>query len=256
VCEENLNTVLIKNGIEGDKKMVEKSKRWAMFLGLLILGAIVSAGCVGEKAPEEGVEVSPTGEVTASTAPQSAQLSTLLGKVESIPSVKYDRVKTLGDGNENMISMVMWEKGNKMRCQLVDKGEASDIYILNSDEEVAYHYVPEANMAREVDFYLARSMAGEPIAETVRAFIESYEEAAMPSTEIETIDGKVCTVLGMSVPGGIAEKKMWLWQEHGLPIREELTTKPYGTSRTEMKNIELDPIQDSMFELPAGAEMM
>jgi len=166
-------------------------------------------------------------------------------------------VTTLGDGNENVMSKVMWEKGNKMRCQLVDKGEASDIvYILDSDEEVAYHYVPEANMAREVDFYLARSMAGEPIAETVRAFIELYEEAGLPSTEIETIDGKVCTVLGMSVPGGIAENKMWLWQEHGLPIREELTTKPYGTSVTEMKNIELDPIPDSMFELPAGVEMV
>ena len=234
--------------------MVEKSKKWTIVLGLLLLGVIVSAGCVGEKAPE-GVEVSPTGEVTAPTAPQSAQLSNLLGKVESIPSVKYDRVKTLSDGNE-YTSKIVWEKGNKMRCQLVVKGEASDIYILDSDEEVAYHYVPETNRAREVDFYLARSMAGEPITETVRTFIELYEEAAMPSTEIETIDGKVCTVLGMSVPGGIAEKKMWIWQEYGLPIREELTTRRSGTSGTEMKNIELDPIPDSMFELPAGAEMM
>lgn len=235
--------------------MVERSKKWAIVFGLLLLGAIVSAGCVGEKAPE-GVAVSPTGEVTASTAPQSAQLSDLLGNVESIPSVKYDRVKTLSDGNE-YTSKIVWEKGNKMRCQLVVEGEASDIiYILNSDEAVAYHYVPEANMARKVEFYLARNMAGEPIAETVQAFIELYEEAGMPSTEIETIDGKVCTVLGMSVPGGIAEKKMWLWQVYGLPIREELTTRPYGTSVTEMKNIELDPIPDSMFELPARAELV
>ncbi len=234
--------------------MVEKSKKWTIVLGLLLLGVIVSVGCVGEKAPEGG-DVSSTGEVTAPTAPQSAQLSNLLGKVESIPSIKYDRVKTLSDGNE-YTSKIVWEKGNKMRCQLVVEGEASDIYILDSDEEVAYHYVPETNRAREVDFYLARSIAGEPITETVRTFIELYEEAAMPSTEIETINGKVCTVLGMSVPGGIAEKKMWIWQEYGLPIREELTTRRSGTSGTEMKNIELDPIPDSMFELPAGAEMM
>jgi outer membrane lipoprotein-sorting protein len=233
--------------------MEEKTKNWALFVGLLLIAVIVSAGCIGEKAPEEG-EVSPTGEATAPTAPQSAQLSNLLGKVESIPSVKYDRVKTLSDGNEYTSKMV-WEKGNKMRCQLVVKGEASDIYILDSDEEVAYHYVPETNRAREVDFYLARSMAGEPITESVRTFIELYEEAAMPSTEIETIDGKVCTVLGMSVPGGVAEKKMWIWQEYGLPIREELTI-PSGTSRTEMKHIKLDPIPDSMFEVPAGAEMV
>jgi len=162
-------------------------------------------------------------------------------------------VKTLSDGNE-YTSKIVWEKGNKMRCQLVVKGEASDIYILDSDEEVAYQYVPETNRAREVDFHLARTMAGEPITETVRTFIESYEEVGMQSIETETIDGKVCTVLGMSVPG-VAEKKMWIWHEYGLPIREEMTI-PYGTSRTEMRNIELDPIPDSMFELPAGAEMM
>jgi len=162
-------------------------------------------------------------------------------------------VKTLSDGNEYM-SKIVWEKGNKMRCQLVVKGEASDTYILDSDEEVAYRYIPETNRAWEADFYLARSMAGEPITETVRTFIESYEEAGTQSIETETIDGKVCTVLGMSVPG-VAEKKMWISQEYGLPIREEMTI-PYGTSRTEMRNIELDPIPDSMFELPAGAEMM
>ncbi|MGB7532344.1 MAG: hypothetical protein WA977_05110 [Halobacteriota archaeon] len=234
--------------------MIEKSKKWAIVFGLFLIGVIVSAGCIGDKTTEEGEEA-PTGEGTAPTAPQSAQLSNLLGKVESIPSVKYDRVKTLSDGNEYM-SKIVWEKGNKMRCQLVVEGVASDIYILDSDEEVAYHYVPETNRAREVDFYLARSMAGEPITETVRTFIELYEEAAMPSTEIETIDGKVCTVLGMSVPGGVAEKKMWISQEYGLPIREELTTRRSGTSRTEMKNIELNPIPDSMFELPTGAEMM
>ena len=233
--------------------MVEKSKKWTIVFGLFLIGVIVSAGCVGEKAPEGG-DVSPTGEVTAPTAPQSAQLSNLLGKVESIPSVKYDRVKTLSDGNEYM-SKIVWEKGNKMRCQLVVKGEASDIYILDSDEEVAYRYIPKTNRAMEMDFYLARGMAGGPITETVQTFIESYEEAGLPSIEIETIDGKVCTVLGMSIPGGFLEKKMWIWQEYGLPIREETIT-PSGTSRTEMKNIELDHIPDSMFELPAGAEMM
>ncbi len=228
--------------------MVEKSNRWTLIvLGALFIGVILGAGCVDETPQDE----SGSGSSSAS----DGSLSEFLNKVESTTStsLKYDRVEMDGDGNEYM-SEIVWEKGSKMRCQLVMDGEASDIYILDGDQEVAYHYVPEANRAREVDFYLARSMAGEPIKETVRTFIESYEEAGMPSIETETIDGKVCTVLGMSVPG-VAEKKMWIWQEYGLPIREEMTTL-YGTSVTEMKNIELDPIPDSMFELPAGAEMM
>ncbi|NQE45641.1 hypothetical protein C5S31_06445 [ANME-1 cluster archaeon GoMg2] len=227
----------------------EKTKKWALFFGLLLIAVIVSAGCIGEKAPEGG-GVSATGEVTAPNAPQSAQLSNLLAKVESIPSVKYDRVKTLSDGNEYTSKI----KGNKMRCQLVVEEEASDIFILDSDEEVAYRYAPEMNRAWEMDSNLARSMIGEPITETVRTFIEAYEEAGLQSIETETIGGKVCTILGMSVPG-VAEKKMWIWLGYGLPIREEMTT-PSGTSRTEMRNIELDPIPDSIFELPAGAEMV
>jgi hypothetical protein len=72
----------------------------------------------------------------------------------------------------------------------------------------------------------------------------------MPRIAIKTIDGTVCTVLGMSAPD-VAEKKVWIWQECGLPIREE-TTIP-GTTRTDMKNIELSDIPDRMFGLPAGA---
>jgi hypothetical protein len=72
-----------------------------------------------------------------------------------------------------------------------------------------------------------------------------------PSIAIESIDGTVRTVLGMSAPG-VAEEKVWIWQEYGLPIREEMTTIP-GTTRTDMKNIELSDIPDRMFGPPAGA---
>lgn len=226
--------------------MVEKSNKWAVIvIWVLIIGVLLGAGCVSE---------TPQGESGKSSA-SDGSLSEFLDKVESTTSTsfKYDQMKLDGDGNEYK-SKIVWEKGSKMRCQLVVKGEASDIYILDRDQKVAYHYVPETSRAREVDFNLARTMAGEPISETVQTFIESYEEAGLPSIESETIDGKVCTVLGMSAPGA-GEKKMWIWQEYGLPIREEMTTH-FGTSVTEMKNIELDPIPDSMFELPAGAEIV
>ena len=228
--------------------MVEKSKKWAIVVvGLLLIAVIASAGCAGETPTE------PSTAETLTASQGDTQLSGLLAKVESIPSVKYDLVKTLSDGKE-YTSNVVWVKESMIRCEMIHEGEIDAVILIDSDEQVAYRYYPETEKSMKMDFNLALSMTPTPVAERVRTFIESYEEAAIPSTEIETIDGKVCTVLGMSVPG-VAEKKMWIWQEYGLPIQEEMTT-PSGTSRTEMKNIELDPIPDSMFELPAGAEMM
>lgn len=122
---------------------------------------------------------------------------------------------------------------------------------MDSDEQMAYQYDPETETSKEMDYNLALTMTPTLVAERVKTFIESYEEAGMPSITMETIDGKVCTVLGMSAPG-VAEKKMWIWQDRGLPIRDEMTTIS-GTTRTDMKNIDFSDIPDSMFELPTGA---
>jgi len=48
---------------------------------------------------------------------------------------------------------------------------------------------------------------------------------------------------------------MWLWTRHGWPIRTETVTAK-GTSVVELKNIDFGNIPDSMFELPAGVQIM
>jgi outer membrane lipoprotein-sorting protein len=63
----------------------------------------------------------------------------------------------------------------------------------------------------------------------------------------ETIDGKVCTVVQCSVDG--QTMKMWLWKDHEIPIRVEVTTDQ-GLTVMEYKNIQFVDIPDSMFTLP------
>ena len=69
----------------------------------------------------------------------------------------------------------------------------------------------------------------------------------------ETLDGKKCLVTEYTAETG--KTKMWLWTKYGLPIKTESTTAK-GTYVTELKNIEFSGISDSMFELPAGVQIM
>jgi hypothetical protein len=237
---------------EGVKEMVKESKKWEIVVvGLLLIGVILSVGCVSETPTDEVTAPGDHTQTSTSDASSDASLNDLLAKVESIPAIKYDLMKTLSDGTEYTSSKV-WVKGSKTRCELIKDEEIEGVILMDSDEQVAYQYDPEAETSREMDYNLALTMIPKPVAERVKTFIESYEEAGMPSIETETIEGKVCTVLGMKVPGGVAEKKMWIWQDYGLPIREEMTTMS-DTTRTDMQNIDFGDIPDSMFELPAGA---
>ena len=49
--------------------------------------------------------------------------------------------------------------------------------------------------------------------------------------------------------------KMWVWTKYGISIRIETTTTK-GTAVVELKNISIGNISDSIFELPAGVQVM
>ncbi|HUV80587.1 MAG TPA: DUF4412 domain-containing protein [Candidatus Bathyarchaeia archaeon] len=225
--------------------MVEKSKKWRLFVGLLLIGVIVSAGCVGETPTEEGEasQASTTEEAsTATSSDEGTSLSDLLSKAGSTTSVKYDLVTT-SPGNPTVTSTV-WVKGNNMRMEMTAEGQKM-ITIINGDKQERYMYYPGENMAMKMDFSQAPESAVE---EAVS--IEQYNPTVIGT---ETIDGKLCTVVEYASPEGSA--KMWIWQKHGFPIRMEMTT-PEGTLRVEFKNIDFGDIPDNMFELPAGVDVI
>jgi hypothetical protein len=77
------------------KEMVEKSKKWTLFVGLLLIGVIISAGCIGDEPAEEGEASSATQPTTAETStdtPSGGLLSDLLDKAKGSPSATYDLV--------------------------------------------------------------------------------------------------------------------------------------------------------------------
>ncbi|MDA8096172.1 MAG: hypothetical protein RDV00_00565 [Clostridia bacterium] len=69
----------------------------------------------------------------------------------------------------------------------------------------------------------------------------------------DTVDGKKCSVYKTTDEGSKA--KVWLWEEYGFPIRVE-SLADGQTVVVEYKNIKVDDIPASMFELPAGVQVM
>ena len=166
----------------------------------------------------------------------------LLGLGAGIESVKYDMIMNAPGMPE--VTMEMWIKGNKMRAEMTEQGQ-DIVMLMDYDEGVAYMYMPDENMAMAIPL----TQAPESALEEAQS-IPDYDYTVIGT---KTLDGKECLVVEYTVEQTTA--KMWIWKEHGFPIRIETTTAE-GTTVVEFKNIDFSDIDDSMFELPEGVDIM
>ena len=238
--------------------MIEKSKKWALVVvGVLLIGFIASAGCIGEKAPEEGGEVS-TGEATTPTTEASTatsgdggtSLSDLLDKAKGSSSATYDLVIS-GGAIAGTETMTVWSTETKERMDFTVEGVKS-ITIIDKEAQVMYMYDPAQNMAMRMDLSSADT------SRQTQSFTEVMAEYNPTVVGTETIDGKKCTVIEFETvtEGATVTQKMWVWKDYGFPIRVEMTSSlTPETTVMEMKNIKFGPIDPSVFELPAEVEI-
>ncbi len=228
----------------------------------LLLVLVVVLGCVGLAACGGGGGAVPTTE-NGGTEPTNGgggggngnggeeengggnggeeSLGEILRHGTGIDSVSYV-METSGAGTPAMTAQV-WVERNKMRMEMTEQEQM--IYLSNYDTGKAYMYMPDQNMAIEIDI----SQVNPPDYESAQD-IPSYHPTIIGT---ETMDGKVCLVVEYSYGG--ATVKSWIWKEHGFPIRVETTT-PQGTMVAVFTNISFGDIPDSMFELPAGVQIM
>ncbi len=208
-------------------------------IALVGIGAWVLLG--GEKEIEDGVV--PLGEEEEE---EVESLTEILGKAVGISSLKYDMIVT--PAGETAITTTMWWEGKKIRMEGTFEGK-SMVYLVDMDEQLAYMYFPAENTAMKISLGKAQETTGESPTEQSES-IMTYNPVTV-GTEI--LDGKNCLVIEYTTE--TEETKSWVWIEHGLLIRIESTTDK-GTSVAELKNIEFSDIADSMFELPAGVQVM
>jgi outer membrane lipoprotein-sorting protein len=213
----------------------------AMVLGCIGIIACGGGGGEGEAPPSEEEEEAPPSE-EEEEPPSGEDLSEILGRGAGIASVKYDMVMT-ARGAPAMTTH-WWVKQNKVRFETTEEGQTV-IMLIDYDARIAYTYMPEQNIAYQATFTAATQSAIEQA--------QSIADFDYTVIGTDTVDGKVCTVVEYSIEQ--ASVKMWIWKEHGFPIRIE-TTMAEDKTITEYKNIDFADIDDSMFELPAGVQII
>jgi len=209
---------------------------------LLLLVGLVSSGSLGCKKEAEERAV-PSGEEEEE---EVESLTDILAKAKGVTSFKYDMV--ISSPGEETLTQKMWLKGKKMRMEGTIEGK-SMVYLVDTDMQLAYIYFPAENTAMKIGLAKAKETAGESPTEQSESIIK-YNPVTLGT---EVLDGKSCLVIEYTTE--TESVKMWLWKKYGFPIKTETTTDK-GTTVLELKNIELGGIPDSMFELPAGVQIM
>jgi outer membrane lipoprotein-sorting protein len=224
---------------------------------MLLITTVLITGCGGGGDTTATTSPAPTATAPKTTSPgaptttpltipsattaSGKTLSELLGMTAGISSVKYDLVMTVP--GSPVITQTVWVKGNKMRTEVTMEGQ-NTIMLMDIDAKTMYTYMPAQNMALKMTWNPTTSSA---VNDTEA--ISKYNPTIVGT---DTIDGKKCTVVQYTVEGQTT--KMWLWQEHGFPLRVEATT-PQGKTTMEYKNLEFTNIPDSTFTLPSGVQI-
>ena len=203
----------------------------------LVLVVFMVLGCLSLVACGDG-----EGEEENGTPSNGASLDEILGRVAGIDSVMYTISVTI-PGAPTQIKW-MWEEDNKMRSEMTEDGETI-VILANFDEEVTYMYQEGGNVA------IKSHVSDAPEYGLLdHRFILEYSPEVVGT---ETLDGNACLVVGYTKEQKTI--KMWIWKEHGIPIRMETTTAE-GTIITEFEYIYFGGITDDTFELPEGVEVI
>ncbi|HPF19659.1 MAG TPA: hypothetical protein PLY08_08830 [Bacillota bacterium] len=211
-----------------------------LFVILLCIALVGCGGAATEESPEDQ-------EDDPSASEEEVSAEELLAKGMSVEGFSYDYVLTMPNGEK--ITHKMWVKGGNMRSEMDNPAGGEPILsIMNKDEGFMYVYHPEVNYAVQMPLDQADMDTTSP-----QDYISESDADSMLFTKRETFDGKECLVYETDYEGG--KGKMWIWEEAGMPLRIE-TTSGSDTIVVEFLNFTVGNVDDAMFQLPPGAEIM
>lgn len=211
-----------------------------VILLIALLMVVLVTGC-GGGTKETGKKTGPSNTET------SVDAADLLAKGHNLSGLSYDSVIT-ADGMDPVTTKVWVKKGN-MRVEIdIPENGGKMISIVNSSEGVVYSYGSDQEMATKMA--LAQS---EVDTTSPQDYSESMKPESMKYIKTETLDGKECVVYEVSDQDFTG--KAWFWKDYGIPLRIEATSE--GESMVmEYKNVQVTELDDSLFQLPAGVEVM
>ncbi len=219
--------------------------RHLVVLLLALFMVVLATGC-GGGTKEAGSGTNQAGNQNGSSN-TAVDPAALLEKGQDLPGLSYDSVTTVADMDP--FTTKVWVKGANMRVEMeVPEGGGKMISIVNSSEGVVYSYGEDQGMATKMP--LAQS---EVDTSTPQDYSDSLKPESMKYIKTETLDGKECLVYEVSDSDFTG--MTWLWKDYGIPLRIEATSE--GESMVmEYKNVQVTELDDSLFQLPEGVEVM
>ncbi len=209
---------------------------------LLVLMLVLIAGCSSQEKPAN----TDSGQTPANQQEKGeTSLVDVFAKNKGIQSMSFEMTTTMPEGPA--LESKMWFKGENLRMETnMPEAGGNVVYIANKADKAMYMYQPAQNIAMKLPYKEEQFSGPQDKAQDVDASKAHYVGK-------DKIDGKTCLVYELSVEG--AKEKIWVWEEYGLPLRMETEAEGQKTI-IEYRNVKVGDIDDNMFKLPAGTQIM
>lgn len=230
--------------------MNNKVSKFLLVMLLLLIFSSLLSGCGGDKKPAPSATPAPAPTVTAPAKPVASEepLAAIMLKAKNTPGFSYDMTIT-GPGM-NTTSKI-WSMKEKMRVENQFEGKKMITIV---DGDITYNYNPETNIAMKFSLKdMPGGMAEKP--ENPADFQDQMVKDSIQEVGKETVDGVRCRVFSYKDKDDGATAKMWLREDYGLPMRQEITAKTGEKMTIQYKNMKIGAQPADLFRLPAGAKI-
>lgn len=223
---------------------MQKKSLVLIVLAMFLAAGLGLAGCSKEKAASPGGESQPTATQNTDGKKGDASLEGLMKSAKNVKGMSYEMFTTItSPEGTHTSSGKIWISGEKFRLEGETAGVKSimitdnqgDMYMVNMTEKTAMKFP-----------------ATDDQTEPANAWADE-ELDKMKVVGKEKVDGHNCTVVEVTEEDSIT--KMWLRQDIGMPVKTESKSDD-ATIVIENKNFKIGAQPDSLFELPAGVQVM
>ena len=247
-------------------------KKLILFIALIMILSLILVGCGGKPAnvtPEEvntpkTEKPSPAAEepitVEEDSAGYNGDFINPFGKFVKNNKAKdyYYEIETIIDDHTS--HRKYWISGSKSRVEVIgSENEIKSIAIRDSEEEVFYfielpentvkktNYEPMTNEANPNDNYI----------DAMKAFFEDPNDVKVENGSFENQPVKILTGIMVTRVSKVEKKhSVWLSTKNKFPLKHEIFKDDKLVETTLFKNLRVEPIDPSLFELPEGLEVI
>ncbi|HEX3010966.1 MAG TPA: hypothetical protein VHQ70_02865 [Syntrophomonadaceae bacterium] len=209
--------------------------------GCLCLIFIVSlSGCQSTATKDKSNPVSKTGAV------QKQDPGKLISKGKSVTN--FSCTVDMTDANSRKTTSKMWIKSGSLRFETANPADGSNmVTIVNQADKTMYIFQPAQNTAMKMAIDQSKLLTGP------QDQLTDLDSNDLKFIKQELYEGKKCAVYESGE--GTNQETIWLWIDKGIPLRVE-TTAEGGKMIMEYRDYSFDKIDDTLFTIPAGTQIM